>query len=1142
MSTHLGPSPTAPTSAVRNTIGREKEMSQGNLNGLANDATLREYGDKHYNQLLPILAEKMHREKVQQEKLKAVKARLNFEEVSQHFESVTPSRMRDLRKRLGSRRIRSVSGNPKPRRGRSESPRKRDPKRKTVLKMLEKVAEILKVVTRVPAQEEHNLLLRNIITKEHRHAGRKRCQKVKVAQDDTKSHDQKSKDQALRMTIYPSHRYARKLIRSLPVFAILISRRGPVCQVTSKHMTEKKCIKDPVEILHIKQREGESTEDFMHRCKIESSDVKGATEVMRISGFVHGITNPELIKRLHDKIPKSIDKMMRITTSFLGGGSCRKTKSNKFCEFHGEVGHNTDECMHLKRQIEELLKNGKLSHVIKELKQNTVAKVARQRITQSFSPDPEISFPPLDKEKETEGPMIIEAEIGGHFIHCMYVDGGSALEILYEHCFNRLLPKIKNQMVPATAPLIGFSGEIIWPSGKISLLVKIGDEEHSTSAWMNFVIVRSSSPYNGIIERPGVMIIQVVSSTAHGMLKFPVAGDILTIKSSKIIPIECVAISGPEGQPLAVNQATEERIKGYHQIKIAKEDEEKTSFITSQGIFCYSKMPFGLRNVGATYQRLVGKAFHKQIGGNLEVYVDDLVIKSRTKDEIISDIEETFKTLREINMKLNPKKCTFGVEEGMFPGYKVNTKGIKVCLDKVDAVLSLPSSKCLKDVQKLNGKLASLNRFEATNNEAEYEALIAGLRMIAEHMGVKNLQANMDSRLVVNQVNRTYIAKEADMICKQVLVEEHKEKSINKLEVLAVVEEEGDTWMTPIYEYLIEETLPAEVNKARAVRRKSHRFAVINGVMYKKSFLRPWLRCVGPLQANYVLGEIHEGSCSMHANTISIVAKALRMGYYWPTMHKDARALIKACQDCQVHRLVPRNPPQKLTPIKSSWPFYKWGIDIVGPFSKGSGKDKFLIVAIDYFRKWIEAKPVTTITGNQVKKFMWDNVVCKFGLPGEIISNNGKQFRDNPFKDWCERRRNQSKARRKKQELDGRNLHVLWAHRTMIKSSNGGTPFLLTYGTEAVIPKEVDMSTLRTAKATICEAKSKEKMEKYYNSKVRSTSFKPGDIVYRINDASHAQEVGKLGSRWEGPYEVTKALGKGAYKLRDRDEKQLSQT
>ncbi|GJX00146.1 reverse transcriptase domain-containing protein [Tanacetum coccineum] len=100
--------------------------------------------------------------------------------------------------------------------------------------------------------------------------------------------------------------------------------------------------------------------------------------------------------------------------------------------------------------------------------------------------------------------------------------------------------------------------------------------------------------------------------------------------------------------------------KEYHQIKMAKEDEEKTAFITNQGIFCYTKMQFGLKNAGATYQRLVDKAFQKQIDQNLEVYVEDLVIKSHTEQEVIRDTEETFKTLREINMKLNPKNEPLG--------------------------------------------------------------------------------------------------------------------------------------------------------------------------------------------------------------------------------------------------------------------------------------------------------------------------------------------------------------------------------------------------------------------------------------------------------------------------------------------------
>ncbi|GKC15425.1 reverse transcriptase domain-containing protein, partial [Tanacetum coccineum] len=144
---------------------------------------------------------------------------------------------------------------------------------------------------------------------------------------------------------------------------------------------------------------------------------------------------------------------------------------------------------------------------------------------------------------------------------------------------------------------------------------------------------------------------------------------------------------------------------------MAKDDEEKTAFHTSQGVYCYTKMPFGLKNAGATYQRLVDNAFEGQVGRNLEVYVDDLVIKSHTEDELVRDIVETFRALRQINMKLNPKKCTFGATEGMFLGYLIGTDGIKPCPDKTKAVIQLPSPRTMKEVQSLNGKLAGLNRF-----------------------------------------------------------------------------------------------------------------------------------------------------------------------------------------------------------------------------------------------------------------------------------------------------------------------------------------------------------------------------------------------------------------------------------------------
>ncbi|GJZ34657.1 reverse transcriptase domain-containing protein [Tanacetum coccineum] len=188
-------------------------------------------------------------------------------------------------------------------------------------------------------------------------------------------------------------------------------------------------------------------------------------------------------------------------------------------------------------------------------------KAIRHNITQSFSPNLKITFPSLGDDEGAEGPLIIEAEIRGHQVHRVCVDGGSSFEVLYEHCFNQLRPEIRNQMVPATTLLIGFSGKIKWPLGQITLLVKVGDDEHSTSTWMDFMVVRSTSPYNGIIGRPGLRKMKAVPSTTHGMIKFPVMGGTLTLRSSKIIPIECAMVSEPEYQPPPVTKVKEERIK-----------------------------------------------------------------------------------------------------------------------------------------------------------------------------------------------------------------------------------------------------------------------------------------------------------------------------------------------------------------------------------------------------------------------------------------------------------------------------------------------------------------------------------------------------------------------------------------------------
>nr|GEW97577.1 reverse transcriptase domain-containing protein [Tanacetum cinerariifolium] len=397
-------------------------------------------------------------------------------------------------------------------------------------------------------------------------------------------------------------------------------------------MQQKKYVKDPVELHNIKQKDGETIEDFMERFKVETEHMKGAHECVRISGFMHEVNNSELTKRLNEHVPKTMEEMMITTTAFIRGeaataskkkghtswrtqdqskrqtsekrsdfrghpregrGTSRfthltrtpkeilateagkfqvpppmvtpveKRSSNKFCDFHNDKGHNTDECMQLKKQIEELIRAGKLSHLIKEIKygrdqlkvgkKETPAKdkpaaiymiqswqrMTRKKVAQSFERVREITFSPLITSSGVEGSLVIEAEIGGHMIHHMYVDGGSSMEILYEHCFNRFRPKVKNQMVPATTSLTGFSGETIWPLGQLRLLVTIGDADYSTRAWMNFMIARSLSLYNGIIGRPKIKEIQAVPSTAHRMLKFLVDERIVTIRSTVLIPAEC---------------------------------------------------------------------------------------------------------------------------------------------------------------------------------------------------------------------------------------------------------------------------------------------------------------------------------------------------------------------------------------------------------------------------------------------------------------------------------------------------------------------------------------------------------------------------------------------------------------------------
>ncbi|GJT32670.1 reverse transcriptase domain-containing protein [Tanacetum coccineum] len=466
--------------------------------------------------------------------------------------------------------------------------------------------------------------------------------------------------------------------------------------------------------------------------------------------------------------------------------------------------------------------------------------------------------------------------------------------------------------------------------------------------------------------------------------------------------------------------------KGYHQIQMSDEDEEKTVFYTEQGTYCYTKMSFGLKNAEETYQRLVYLAFQAQLGRNLEAYVDDMVIKIKTEQEMTMDISKTFDNLRKVTMKLNPKKCSFKVKEGKLLGYMVTSKGIQANPKKTKAVTEMRSPKTLKEMQSLTGKLAASNRFLSRSAE----------RALPFFETLKNVtKENKDDFRWTKEAEQAF---------------QEMKKLIMELPTLT----------TPG----VKETL-----------------------------------------------------------------------YVYLTASKDA-----------------------------------WGLDILGPLSEGLGRLEFFIVAIDYFTKWMEAKPLAKTPGKEVKKFVWENIVCRFGLPRVIVTDNETQLVNDPFKSWCEKwkikqmnttiahpqanglveRGTKSLMHNLKARLGRERVgwvdelpNILWAHRTMLKTSNGETPFNLTYRSEAVIPVEIGMPTYRTIQfneaqnekemrlnldiiqemreiAAIREAKYKKKVEQYYNKWVRPMSFNVGDFVYQRNEASRVKNQGKLGPNWEGPYRV----------------------
>nr|CAN71500.1 hypothetical protein VITISV_007955 [Vitis vinifera] len=812
---------------------------------------------------------------------------------------------------------------------------------------------------------------------------------------------------------------------------------------------------------------------------------------------------------------------------------------------------------------------------------------------------------------------------------------------------------------------------------------------------------------------------------------------------------------------------------GYHQILMSPADEEKTAFITPHDLYCYKVMPFGLKNAGATYQRLMTKIFKPLIGHTVEVYIDDIVVKGKTREEHVLHLQEVFHLLRKYDMKLNPSKYAFGVSVDKFLGFMVSQRGIEVSPDQVKAIMETPPPRSKKELQRLTGKLVTLGRFiarftdelrlffleirkagasgwtdscqnafekikhclmqppilsnhipkeklymylavsewavsavlfrcpspkeqrpiyyvsraladvetcaaqklrpyfqahpvvvlndqplrnilhkpdltgrmlqwaielsefgiefqprlsmkgqvmadfvleyarrpnqyqesnekewwtlrvdgsptgehlkqairlgfPASNNEAEYEAILSGLNL-ALALSVSKLRIYSDSQLVVRQLQKEYEAKDAHMaryLTKITRTENGRAEALAGITAFLPIKEaillpvqvqtnpsvaetstcnaieanqaDGQEWRKNITVYLRTCTLPRDPKQAHKVRVQAARFTIIRGHLYKRSFTGPYIRCLSHLEAQYVLAELHEGIYGNHSGGRSLAHRAHSQGYYWPTMKKDTVAYVKKCNKCQRYAPIPHMPLATLKSISGPWPFAQWGMDIVGPLLAAPAQKKFLLVATDYFSKWVEAEAYASIKDKDVTKFVWKNIVCRFGISHTIIADNGPQFDSIAFRNFCSELniRNSYSTPRYPQsngQAKATNKTLITALKKRLEQAKEKWVEELSGAAKqddasAELSRNLDWADEVRESATIRMTDYQQRASAHYNRKVRPRSFKNGTLVLRkVFENTTEMGAGKFQANWERPYIVSKSSQSGAYHLQKLD-------
>ncbi|KAK2411280.1 protein NYNRIN [Trifolium repens] len=408
---------------------------------------------------------------------------------------------------------------------------------------------------------------------------------------------------------------------------------------------------------------------------------------------------------------------------------------------------------------------------------------------------------------------------------------------------------------------------------------------------------------------------------------------------------------------------------------------------------------------------------------------------------------------------------------------------------------------------------------------------------------------------------------------------------LENVQIFAIDNLSDNDLRKPIVDYLKNPT----GNVDRKVKYRALSYIIFENDLFKKTSEGILLKCLSEAEAYIAISDVHSGTCGSHQAGHKMKWLLFRQGLYWPSMLKDCIEFAKGCQECQRHSGIQHVPASELHSIVKPWPFRGWALDLIGEIKPASSKNqRYILVGIDYFTKWIEVVPLPNVDQEAVINFIQNYIIYRFGIPETITTDQGSVFTGRKMQEFAQeigfrlltstpyyaQANGQVEAANKiiinliKKHIaqKPRNWHktldqVLWACRNSPKESTNTTPFRLTYGHDAILPVEIHLQSARVQRqmeipldhyyqmmsdelvdldeerlnALEVLTKQKEKVAKAYNKNVKSKSFNTGELVWKVILLMDKKDrvLGKWSPNWEGPFKIVQVYSNGAYEIEE---------